>query len=100
VTASLIGPNAGSLAVSQLEALASDLDGRGFDTHVSRDGGTLSLSVINRAAPGCRENITTGLAGDGAYWFWWSWGDRIAAITDVEAAAFKIAYVLTLRAGG
>lgn len=27
-------------------------------------------------------------------WFWWSWADRLAPVTDVEAAARKIARVL------
>jgi hypothetical protein len=100
VTENLIEPDADSLAFSQLEALASCLEGRGFEAHVSRDGGALSLNVINRVAPSCHENITACLAEDSTWWFWWSWGDRIARTTDVEAAAFKIAYVLTLRAGG
>jgi hypothetical protein len=99
VTANLAESDAVHMAITQVEALAADLAGRGFETHVSRDGGTLSLSVINQAAPGSRENITARLADDGSWWFWWSWGDRIARITEVESAAFKIAYVLTPQAG-
>lgn len=100
MTANLVEPDAESVAVSQLEALASCLQARGFEAQVSRDGGTMSLNVINRVAPGCHENIAVCRAGDSTWWFWWSWGDRIARIADVEAAAFKIAYVLTLREGG
>ena len=39
------------------------------------------------------------LADDGSWWLSWSWGDRIARLTEVESAAFKIAYVLTPQAG-
>ena len=99
VTADLAEPDAVRMAVAQMEVLAADLAGRGFQAHVSRDGGTLSLNVINRAAPGSRENIAARLADDGSWWFWWPWGDRIARITEVEAAAFKIAYLLTPQAG-
>lgn len=100
VTANLVEPDARSIAVSQLEALASDLGGRGFGTCISHHGGTLSLSVINRAAPGSGETIAAAPAADDTWWFLWSCGHRVARIADVEAAAFKIAYVLTLRAGG
>jgi hypothetical protein len=99
VTANLAESDALGLAIVQVEALAVDLATRGFEAHVSHDDGTLSLNVINRAAPGSRENIAARLADDGSWWFWWSWGDRIARITEVEAAAFKIAYVLTPQAG-
>jgi hypothetical protein len=99
VTANRAESDALGPAVAQVEALAADMAGRGFETAVSRDDGTLSLSVINRAAPGSRENIAARPADDGSWWFWWSWGERIARITEVEAAAFKIAYVLTPQAG-
>jgi hypothetical protein len=88
------------LAIGQLEALASDLAGRGFDTNLTHDGRTTGLSVVNQAIPGHRENIAARPDKNGTWWFWWSWGDRITRITDIEAAAFKIAYVLTPHAGG
>jgi hypothetical protein len=100
MTANLAESDDMALAVVQLESLAAVLAGRGFDTRVSRNGGTLSLSVINQGAPGCRENIAASHGSDGRWWFWWSWGDRLACIGDIEAAAFKIAYVLTPQAGG
>jgi hypothetical protein len=88
------------LALVQLEALAADLAERGYETHVAHDGGTLSLRVVNQEAPSSHENIAASATDDGTWWFWWSWGDRIALVTDVEAAAFKIAYVLTPQADG
>jgi hypothetical protein len=93
-------PDAERLAVVQFDALKADLCLRGFLIVTSSEGGKPTLRVVNREASGYQEDI--GLAPDdtGSWWFWWSWGDRIAPATDVEAAAFKIAYVLTPQAGG
>ncbi len=63
------------------------------------EDGTLKLQVVNQAAPGCGESITVAAGDNGAWWFLWSWGDRITLVGDVAAAAFKIAYVLTPQAG-
>jgi hypothetical protein len=82
-------------AIKQLEALADDLTGRGFDAHVVQDGARARVSVGHRDVSQLSENIYAAPAGDGRWWFWWSWGDRVARITAVETAAFKIAYVLT-----
>ena len=51
MTANLAESDALGLAIVQVQALAVDLATRGFEAHVSRDGGTLSLNVINRASP-------------------------------------------------
>lgn len=85
---------AGDVA-GQLEALAADLTGRGFDAHVIHDGGRARVSVAHRSVSQLSEYIYAAPTRDGRCWFWWSWGDRIAQITEVETAAFKIAYVLT-----
>jgi hypothetical protein len=45
-----------------------------------------------------RELVMGVAAADGAWWLWWSWADQLAQIDDVDTAAFKIAYVLTLNA--
>ena len=82
-------------AIRQLEALAGDLTGRGFDARVVQDGARARVSVAHREVSQLSEHIHAAPAGDGRWWFWWSWGDRIARITAVETAAFKIAYVLT-----
>jgi hypothetical protein len=81
-------------AAMQLEALAEDLEGRGFIATVTQAGGDARVSVVNRLASQLSENVYAARAGDGSWWFWWSWADRIAPITEVETAAFKIAYVL------
>jgi hypothetical protein len=98
LTMSLIDADAAREAVTQLEALARELAERNFETRVTSDGGTPSLSVINPATLSSRETIAVAPADDGAWWFWWSWGNRIARITDVGTAAFKIAYVLIPQA--
>lgn len=85
--------NAVRKAVMQLQALSADLAGRGFETHVIRDDHR--LNVANQMVPEVCEDIDAAPADDGSWWFWWSWGDRIAPVTDVATAAFKIAYVLT-----
>ncbi len=87
------------LAIAQLNALAVDLDGSGLLTCVFHECGAPKLQVTNQAAPSCRETITVAADDNGAWWFLWSWGDRIAVVADVVAAAFKVAYVLTPQAG-
>lgn len=84
-------------ALAQLEVLSVDLAGRGYETHPVDAPRT--LSVANQAIPDIRGEITIGPTGDGAWWFLWSSGDRIAPVTDIETAAFKIAYVLTPALG-
>lgn len=97
---SIVDANAAREAVSQLEALARELGERDFEARVISDGGTPSLTVVNPAMRSSHDTIAIASADDGALWFWWSWGDRIARIADVRTAAFKIAYVLTPPAAG
>jgi hypothetical protein len=87
------------LAIDQLNALAVDLSGRGFLTGMVHEAGMRKLLVANQAVPSCREHITVAADDDGAWWFRWSWGDRITLVDQIGAAAFKVAYVLTPQAG-
>jgi hypothetical protein len=96
----LTGADAARAAVTQLEALARELAGQNLQTRVISDKGAPNLSVVNPAVFSSRETIAVAQADDGVWWFWWSWGDRIARITDIGTAAFKIAYVLTPQVGG
>lgn len=91
---------AGRQAVSQFEALAKDLAKWEFETRVENSGEAPVLSVTNAAVRTLQETIIAAPAADGVWWFWWSWGDQIARITDVGTAAFKVAYVLMPQAGG
>jgi hypothetical protein len=94
MTVSLAGAGAAREAAVQLEVLARELAERNFETRVAYVGETSNLSVVNAAVPGARETIAVAMADDGVWWFCWSWGDRIARITDIGTASFKIAYLL------
>jgi hypothetical protein len=94
----LTGAEAAREAAIQLEVLARELAERNFETRVAYVGETSNLSVVNAAVPSSRETITVAPADDGVWWFCWSWGDRIARITDVGTAAFKVAYLLIPQA--
>jgi hypothetical protein len=82
-------------AARRTGALAAEMRERDFLADTLRTGGRLCVHVANRCAAELSDYIYAAPAGDGSWWFWWSWGDRIALVGDVEAAAFKIAYVLT-----
>ena len=84
----------------QLGVLAVNLRGRGFTAQVTRAGTHECVGVANQPVPQLSETVYTAPGDDGTWWFWWSWGDRIARITSVETAAFKIAYVLTPHTDG
>lgn len=92
-----VGTDEARAAVRQLGALAENLTARGFAAHVTQTGRYAAVSVTNVSVRQLAETVYAAPA-EGAWWFWWSWADRIAPIADVEAAAFKIAYVLTPHA--
>jgi streptogramin lyase len=87
-------------AAAQLGVLADNLAGRGFTAQITQAGTRACVAVTNRSVPQLSEVVNVAPADDGTWWFWWPWSDRIAPVTDVDAAAFKIAYVLTGHAGG
>ncbi|MDR0358559.1 MAG: hypothetical protein LBJ87_03720 [bacterium] len=89
--------NEASEAATQLAVLAGNLSDRGFAAQLTHAGKCSAVSVVNLWVPQLAETVYAAPAG-GAWWFWWSWAERIARIGDVEAAAFKIAYVLTPHA--
>lgn len=90
--------DAAERAAAQLGALAENLEARGFTAHVTQAGGRACAGVANRSVPQLSETVHAAPAEDGTWWFWWSWADRIAPVSEVETAAFKIAYVLTPHA--
>jgi hypothetical protein len=85
-------------AARQLRALAADLSGQGFAAAYMQAGPYAAVNVVSPSDPKLTERVYTAPA-DGVWWFWWSWHDRIGPVHDVEAAAFKIAYVLTPNDG-
>ena len=78
-----------------LEVLAAALTRRGLCARLQAPGGRVpSLHVVNPAASMLAENIFAACGRDGAWWFWWSWAERIAVAGDAEAAASRITQVL------
>lgn len=77
-----------------LGRLAAELTARGYRTPVlTPHGRPPSLTVSNPAVPRMAETV---MAEGG--WFWWPWADRIGPVSDVRAAADRVARVL--RADG
>jgi hypothetical protein len=80
----------------RLDRLAPALARRGMKTHLLAPPGRVpSLRAVNPAAPALAEDVYAGCCEDGSWWFWWSWAERIAAATDLEDAATRIAHVLS-----
>jgi len=76
--------------ITALEKLAAELAARGLQARLMTPDDRLpSLTVTNPQAAMLDETVITS-----AEWFWWSWGDRIAAVADVAAAAEAVARVL------
>lgn len=80
-----------------LERLATALSGYSdLATAIRADNPAPCLAVRNSAAPLMSETITVGASGDRLAYMW-SWGKRIADISDPDSAAEAIAYVLSAR---
>jgi hypothetical protein len=78
-----------------LEALAVALTQRGLRTRlVAPQGRIPSLHVVHPMASALAEDIYAGRGQDGAWWFWWSWAERIGVSEELEPAAARIAMVL------
>jgi hypothetical protein len=76
--------------VGYLESLAAALPAEDYHAHlVVADGRRPSLHVRNRSAGVLAEDVLVE-----AGWFWYSFAERIAPVTDVSAAAGKIARLL------
>ena len=82
--------------LDQLDRLAPVLAQHGMATNLMAPAGRVpSLRVINPAAPALAEDVYAGCCEDGSWWFWWSWAERIAAATELERAAERVAHVLS-----
>lgn len=84
-------------AAAQLETLARDLRVRGYSVRPVYVGEHAGITVVHQTVRRLSEIIRVAPASDGSWWFWWPWDDPISPASDVDAAAFKIAYVLTPR---
>jgi hypothetical protein len=85
------GPqNAADQVVDHLERLAAELPASEYHARlVIAAGRRPHLHVRNRSAGMLAEDVLVE-----ADWFWYSFAERIAPVTDVPAAARKIARVL------
>lgn len=82
-------------SLARLEDLAAVLAHRGLRTQLLTPPGRLpSLHVVNPAACALTEDVYAGRSRDGAWWYWWSWAERITSSEDVEGAAALIEHVL------
>ncbi|MCO6005517.1 hypothetical protein NE236_11050 [Actinoallomurus purpureus] len=81
--------------VPYLQALAVRIDAMGWQGElVLSQSGRPHICVINPAAPVLNEEITAAPTVPGLWWFWWSWGERIACVENLDLAAARIAAVL------
>ena len=84
----------------RLDQLGPALTARGMTTSLVTPAGRVpSLRVVNPAAPALAEDVYAGCCEDGSWWFWWSWAERIAAASDLDQAAARIAHVLAATPG-
>jgi hypothetical protein len=84
--------------LTRLEGLAEVLSHHGLRVSLMAPPGRApSLHVVNPAASVLAEDVYTGRGRDGAWWFWWSWAERIASGEDLEGAAAMIKQVLAAR---
>jgi len=82
-------------AAKRLDELSAELDKRGFQARVLVAADKVRVWVQNRSISRLSDAVYAAPDSDGEWWIWWSWDDRIAAIDDIDTAAFNIAYVLT-----
>jgi hypothetical protein len=81
--------------LDSFEGLAEVLARSGLRTRlVTSPGRVPSLHVVNPAAAALAEDVYLGRSQDGAWWFWWSWAERIAS---QAGAALMIKRVLAVR---
>lgn len=90
-------PNEESAAdlVGQLGVLATGLQELGLRVKVVPGRLPPRITVTNPKVAQLSEVIYATNGRDGGPCFWWSWGEAIDAITNTEAAAARIARVLT-----
>lgn len=78
-----------------LEKLGEELARRGMQVRMVLPAGRVpSLYVVNPEARALEEHIYAGCGSDGAWWYWWSWAERISAAEDLAKAATAVERVL------
>jgi hypothetical protein len=85
--------NAGAKAA--LEKLGTELKARDFLIHLSVPDGKLPFLTVRNPREG---RLTEMILADGGF-YWWSWADKVAPVSDVTGAANAVAQVLALEPG-
>jgi hypothetical protein len=86
---------AADVQLEYLEKLGDELARRGLQVRLVLPPGRVpSLYVVNPEARALEEHIYAGCGSDGAWWYWWSWAERISAADDLGAAASAVQRVL------
>jgi len=80
----------GDAATAALRMLGGELASRGCHSEILAGGTAPWLLVSN---PQARHRGAAVIAWQGS--FWWTWGDRLGATTDVSRAADRVATSLT-----
>jgi hypothetical protein len=57
-------------------------------------GGNPYVRVINPVLLVLNDEISAAPTAPGRWWFWWSWGDRIARAENIDLTVARIAAVL------
>ncbi|GGL10155.1 hypothetical protein Sme01_32480 [Sphaerisporangium melleum] len=84
-------------AADHLWRLGELLRTRGLHVRVGATaGGVPQLIVISMTVPTLSEVIFAARGGD-HWWFWWSWAERIAPVTDTQAAVALVCDALRPR---
>lgn len=81
--------------VDLLDSLGAALTTAGMHVMINTPaGGVPRLRVVNPVARDLAESIVVARAEDGAWWYWWSWAERLAPAGDPTGAAALIQRVL------
>jgi hypothetical protein len=82
--------------LQRLELLAGTLTERGmYVTLVDPPSRVPRLQVVHPVPGGATGDIYVSRCRNGNWWFWWPWAERIAAESDLDAAAAIIQQALT-----
>jgi hypothetical protein len=73
----------------RLEHLAAELRRRGMAADLVVAPGRIPRLETGHPG-GAAEDVYAWRGQDGAWWFWWSWAERIAAAADLHDAAARI----------
>ncbi|WP_067468995.1 hypothetical protein [Actinomadura macra] len=75
--------------LSILDDLGQALTGHGFLTMLVT-GPRPRLEVLDRTSPDRHGTVLCERDGHGDRWYYWSWADRIAPVSEVERAAAAV----------